>query len=163
MIEETKRKIHFIPYTGGRGKEKDTSPAPTITLSRKYNSLSFSRAAILEMGMDNKFVRFYFEPIKKIIGWQIKPGVTQQDMKQWKIVKQKPNGGWQTNVKKLLDQFEGRLTKEVYKGLTVQKYREIGALSEYKNETFFFVELVDNPEELKKGLGNEKVRELQTA
>lgn len=161
-IKETTKKIHFIPYTAGRGREKDESPSPTITLNRKYQTISFTATSMREMSMDGKFIRFYFEPIKKVIGWQLRDHVLQSEMKTWKLVKAKKTGAWQTFIGKMLKQFDNRLKKEAYKDVAIQKYREINPLSEYKNQVFYFVELVDDPEELKKGVGNDKVAAMTT-
>lgn len=161
-IKETTKKIHFIPYTAGRGREKDESPAPTITVNRKYQTISFTAEAVREMSMDGKFIRFFFEPIKKVIGWQLRDMVQQNEMKTWKLVKAKKGGSYQTFIGKMLKQFDNRLKKESYKNVAIQKYREINSLSEYKNQVFFFIELVDDPEELKKGIGNDKVATMTT-
>lgn len=161
-IKETTKKIHFIPYISGRGKEKDLSPAPTVTVNRKFQTISFTAVAVREMGMDKKFIRFYFEPIKKVIGWQLRDIVQQNEMKTWKLVKVKPTGSFQTFIGKMLKEFDNKLTMEVYKNVPIQKYREINSLSEYKNQTFYFVELVDDPAELKKGVGNDKIASMTT-
>lgn len=163
MIKETTKKIHFIAYSPKKGRIEDTAPAPTVTVNRKVNRISFSKATVLETGMNGKFLRLYYEPIKKVIGWQIRDKVDHAEMKQWKLVKALAGGGWGMNIKKMLDAFDGRLSKEVYEKIPVQKYREINALSEYKNEVFYFVELNDNPEELRKGMGNITVGESVTA
>lgn len=162
-IKETSKKIHFIPFTGGRGREVDDSPAPTITINRKNFTVLFSTGAVREMGLDGKFIRFYFEPIKKVIGWQVRDIVKQNEMKVWKLVKASKVGGWQCSIGKLLKQFDGRLKKELYKGVPIQKYREANSLSEYNGQVFYFVELVDDPEELKKGVGNDKLAAMSVA
>lgn len=161
-IKETTKKIHFMPYVAKKGREKDTDPAPTVTVNRKYNYILFSKSAIKEMGLDGKFLHFYFEPIKKIIGWQVRETIQQSDMKAWRLVKAPKAGNWKTTIKKMLDEFNGRLTKVSYEALPVQRYREINPLSEYKNQVFYFIELIDNPEELKKGVGNHELGESTT-
>lgn len=160
-IKETSKKIHFIPYNPTKGKDVDMTPAPVVTVSRKYMNISFTKGAVLEMGMSGKFIKLYYEPIKKVIGWQLRDHVEQREMKMWKLVKPTASfGNWKCNIKKMLDQFGGRLTKETYKNVPIQKYREASSLSEYNGQTFYFVELIDNPEELKKGVGNEHLASM---
>lgn len=155
MIKETTKKIHFVPYSATRGREADTSPTPTVTVNRKYGYLTMGRKAVHEMAAEGMFIKFYFEPIKKIIGWQLRKQISQNEMKSWNLVKGNPkSGAYKASIVKLLAQFNGRLTQEAYQDLPIQKYREINPLSEYKDEVFYFVELVDNPEELKKGVGD---------
>lgn len=165
MIKETTKKIHFIPYTATKGRDADVNPAPVVALNRNSGLLWFGEAALREMGMRDKFVRFFYEPTKKVIGWQIKEVVHQADMKTWRLVKpyvNKKSGAsyWTASLKKLVVQIPS-LTKKSYTGLPVQKYREINPLSEHRNQVFFFVELVDNPDELRKGVGNRDI--AQTA
>lgn len=154
MITETTKKILWVPYVVTKGRTVDTNPAPVATINRKFGYLSFGGKAIEEMGMNGKFIKFYFEPTKKVIGWQLRTEIKQEEMKNWKLVKQLPNKTWKVTITKLLAQFNGRLTKGSYTHLPVQKYREINPLSEYRNEVFYFVELVEDPEELKKGIGD---------
>lgn len=155
MIKETTKKIHFIPYTPTKGKEPDTDLPPVATVNRKFGYMTFGSKAIAKMGAEGMFIKFYFEPVKKIVGWQLRKEVNQAEMKSWKLVKAHPKSkSYKATIGKLLAQFDGRLTKESYQDLPIQKYREINPLSEYKNEVFYFVELIDNPEELKKGVGD---------
>lgn len=166
MIKETTKKLHLIPYTRAKGKAVDTSDAPTINLNRKSGVMWFGQSALNEMGMTDKFVRFYFEPVKKIIGWQIQEQVNQSEMKMWKLCtpykSKSGNPHWTASLKKMLAQMPS-VKKDKYHAVPIQKYREINPLSEYKNQVFYFVELVDEPEELKKGAGNYQVREMATA
>jgi hypothetical protein len=152
-IEETKKKIHFLPYVATKGRVKDTAPAPAASVSRKYNRITFSRALIQETGMAGKFVRLYFEPNKKVIGWQLRETVAQNEMKSWKLCRVTPSGNWGLNIKKMLSMFVG-LNQEKYSELPVQKYRETSALDEHHGEVFYFVQLVGQSE--KKANGDDK-------
>lgn len=163
MIEETKKKIHFVPYTATKGREKDTSAAPTININIKHSKLVFGRTVIQETGMQDKFFRLFYDPTKKIIGWQVRSQFQLANLKNWKLCKpNKTNGCYSVQIKKLLEQFNGTLTKESYKSVPVQKYREIGQLSEFKDEIFYFVELVNEPDELRKGIGNKTIEDMVT-
>ena len=144
-IEETKKKIHFRPWVNEKGRPVDTDPPPTVNISRKYGTITFSKAAVRQTNMDGKFVKLFYEPTKRIIGWQTREKVEQQEMKTWKLCKPTASGTWVLGVKKLLDEFNGGMKAESYPGLEVQKYREMGPLDQYSNQTFFFIE-VKEPE-----------------
>lgn len=148
-IAETKKKIHFQPYVATKGRIKDTDPAPTATVSRKYNRITFTRALIQETGMAGKFVRLYSEPGKKIVGWQLREEVEQGEMKSWKLCRVTPSGNWGMNIKKMLDGFLG-LTREKYV-LPVQKYREMDALDPHHGEVFYFVALAEQADKKNEG------------
>lgn len=164
MIKETTNKIHWVPFSATKGREADTSPAPTATVNKKFGYITFASGAIAEMGADGMFIKFYFEPVKKIIGWQLRKQVQQSEMKSWKLgTPHHKLRNFKVGIGKLLKQFDGRITKEAYADLPIQKYREINPLSEYKNEVFYFVELIDNPEELKKGVGNKELADMSVA
>lgn len=92
--------------------------------------------------MAGKFVRLYYDPIRKVIGWRVRASVDQGDMKVWKLCRPNAtNGNWGLNIKKMLDDFNGRLKKDTYQALPVQKYREMNPLEEHSGEVFYFVEL----------------------
>lgn len=147
-----------------KGRDADTNPAPTATVNTKFGYITFGSKAIQEMGANGMFIKFYFEPIKKIIGWQLRKQVEQNEMKVWKLVTPHAKArNYKASISKMIKQFDGRLTKESYADLPIQKYREINALSEYKNEVFYFVELIDQPEELKKGMGNKELADMTVA
>lgn len=153
-IQETQRKIHFVPFDGRRGRPKDDSPSPTLSINRKYGMVTFSKAIINELGLEGKFVHLYYEPTRKIIGFQVKTSVNQSLMKQWKMVKKNPTTGvWKATITKILGEFRG-LTRESYLDLPVKKYVEKDDLLN-RGEVFYYVQLVEDPEELKKGVGND--------
>lgn len=140
-IEETKKKIHFRPWTNQKGRPVDNDPPPTVNVSKKYGTLTFSKGCVRDTNMGGKFVKLFYEPTKKIIGWQTRDKVEQQEMKTWKLCTPSKSGTWTLGIKKLLDEFNGSLKSESYAGLEVQKYREIGQLEEYSNQVFYFVEI----------------------
>jgi hypothetical protein len=163
-IKETARKIHFMPYIGGRGgsKAEDTA-SPTMSLSVKYSMLSFSKSLMLELGLEGKFIKLYFEPTRKIIGFQLKNALSEADLKSkaWKLVKPfKNQDTWKVSVGKMIAEFSGRLTKESYKNLPVKKYVERqGVMS--SGDVFYYVQLIDNPGELGKGMGNDEMEDSE--
>lgn len=142
-IEETRKKIHFSPYTTVKGRKEDNSTAPTAAVSVKYGTITFSKGLVRETSMEGKFVRLYYEPTKKIVGWQLREKIAQEEMKVWKLCKPGQSGTWSLGIGKMLNEFNGRLKSESYLSLPVQKYREMDKLDSHANEIFYFVELVE--------------------
>lgn len=153
MIKETTTKINFLSFQPKPGRVKDTNEPPTITLFAEKGKMQFNRYAIEQMQMHGKFVRFFYEPVKKVIGWKITDKVNQSDMKLWKVCKTHKNGVWQVSVRQMLELFQlGRKgLAPTYRNMVVKKYRNIEMLAE-PNDTYFFVELreeyAERPEEL---------------
>ncbi len=153
MIKETTNKINFLPYIPKRGRAKNTDAPPTITLFVEKGRMQFNRYAVDQMQMVGKFVRFFYEPTRKIIGWKVQDTVDQSEMKLWKVCRTHKNGMWFISVNKMLDLFPlGRKAlSPVYRDMVVKKYRDIGLLSK-SNDTYYFVELKGEYAEKEKGL-----------
>jgi len=142
-IEETRKKIHFTAYNPDAPSPVKKEKAPTVVVNRKYNKILFGKKAMAEMDMEGKFIRLYYEPTRKIIGWQLREKVEQHEMKTWKLVRANEQTlSYAIGIKKMLDDMGGRLTAEAYK-VPIQKYREMATLDPHSGEIFYFVELVD--------------------
>ena len=141
-IKETTRKIHFRPYISGKGRPTDVDPAPTANVSRKHGTITISKGAVLQMNMGGKFVKIFYEPTKKIIGWQIREGGMElEEAKSWKLCTPNPKTGVVVlSIRKLLAEFKG-LSEDSYPGLPVQRYREMGQLDQYSGQVFYYVEV----------------------
>lgn len=159
MIKEITRKINFHPYTVSKGKKIDTNPAPTVSLNTKYGKLVFSSTLIREIGMAGKFIRLYYEPHRKIVGWQMRDKVELHDMKVWKLCKPAPSTKmWSMTITKMLSEMRGLKENHSYLNLPVQKYREMSLTDENKYNLFYFVEIKDTKEEVELLLNGEKVK-----
>lgn len=163
MIQETQRKIHFTPFELKRGREKDTSPVPTLTLNTETGGLVFSKSLMTELSLEGKFVKFFYEPVKRIIGFQIRHVVTDGELKTWKLVKSSGNTGiWKVSIGRLLHQFNSVPTKKLYSLMPVKKYIEKDAIFG-KGEVYYYVQLIDDPDFLlRQGLGNEDIGDSHT-
>lgn len=144
-IEETRKKIHFTPFDITKGPGVDSSPAPTLTLTQ--GSLRFNKSVIKELSLTGKFVRFFYDPVKKIIGFQIKTEVELRQLKgegKWKMVNSnKVTGSWTVSVKKMVEQQFGMKTAEKkYPPFPVKKYIESSSAI-HKGDVYYFVEIVD--------------------
>lgn len=141
LSRKQKRRYTIRPYVTVKGKPRDTRTAPTVTVSKKYGTIVFSKGCIDQLGMAGKFVKLFYEPTKRVIGWQVRDRIDQNEMKLWKLCKPAKAGTWVMGVKRMLDEFNGALRQQSYPGLEVQRYREMGPLDEYSGQTFFFVEV----------------------
>lgn len=141
MIEEVKRKIHFIPFKVEKGRKPDTNQPPVVSVSTKYNRLTFGKKTIQAMGMKDKFVKLYYEPDKKIIGWRITDKLVGDEMKSWKLVHpQAKSGVWFMSIKGIIDDMRLK-PGTTYSDLPVQKYRELEKLDINSGQIFYFVEI----------------------
>lgn len=148
-IKETTNKINFIAYDPKKGRVKDMSEPPRVTVFVEDGKMQFPRYAIEHMNMNGKFVRFFYEPVDKVIGWKVESEVTHSDMKQWRVCRTYQNGVWTVSVKKLLDLFQNRKAlAPVYRNAIVKKYREIGLMAK-PNDTYFYIKLKEEYAERK--------------
>ena len=155
MIQEVRKSIAFSPYVPKAGRPKDEDPAPTVNLDAKRGRLVFGAKALRKMNMVNKFVAFYYEPTRKIIGWKVssvlEPGEKVGKNSKWSLVKPygKGSGFWVGGVKGIVAEFRG-LKSSNYKGLEVKKYIETASVLD-KGTTLYFVEVREKTDRL----GNE--------
>lgn len=145
MIVETKRKIHFSEYIPKKGRQKDTDAPSVVTVSRVHKNIRFPNRTLIKLGMEAKFVSFYYEATKKIIGWVICDNLSEKQLalKKYRLVK--PNAKshqWTTSVAGIIEAFNGRLTKDTYK-CEVNKYVEQEGVIE-KGTIYYYVQLNDD-------------------
>lgn len=143
MFKETTKKIHFLPYTKRMVNMVGKSDTPVASVTTKYNRIAWGKHALAAMGMQGKFVKLYFVPDKKVIGWRITDKLTDTELKSkaWKLCKPSPqNGTWFWTIKKMLDQMKLKEGAS-YTNLEIQKYREMGLTDEYVGKVFYFIEL----------------------
>lgn len=141
-IQETTKKIHLLPYQPRRGRAKNQDDTPTVNVSIEKERIQFSRYAVEQMQMVGKFVRFYYDPVKKIIAWKVEDRVEQQEMKLWRVCRVYKNGVWSFSIKKMIDLFQlgKKGLKSEYRNVPIQKYREVDVMSR-PNDTYFFITL----------------------
>lgn len=137
--ERTLQKIHFVEYTSKRGRTKgDKDDFAKVSVNVKFGIMSFGKKALSKLGMDSNWIKIYFEPSKKIIGWVIKGKIAQEEMKTHKLVKKNVNGQFVVSVSGILKQFIG-LKKEHYTDLEVKKYRDYNSMLD--DQTYYYVKL----------------------
>lgn len=140
-IKETTKKIHFTEFIPGRKKLEVDASAPTVTVSVKYNQFTLPNSTILEMGLEGKLIKLFYEPAKRIIGFKIiDKAVGQEELKTLKLVKLDPTlKHYKFQLGKMLSEFQG-LKQDSYKHLPIHKYVErqdkIGGA-----EVYFYVQL----------------------
>ena len=146
MIEQTTRKIHFIEYSPRSGRARDTDSPPWVRLTIKDKSISFGIRTIAKLQMDNAFLKFFYEPTKKIVGWSIKKGLSEVELasKKWRLVKPQPSG-WTTTIGGILSNFTNNYSKPSYK-LEIKRYVEQQDPFE-KGREYYYVQIQDEYEE----------------
>lgn len=143
-IEETKRKIHFTSFEPFINRKEKNE----LTVGMTNGSLRLTKALITELDLNGKFIKFYYDPQRKIVGFRIEEEIDQRVMKDWKIVKSNTtNGNWTVSIGKLLLNIPGGFSEKKYKNLPVKKYVEkddaIG-----RGMTYYYFELDKLEEEV---------------
>lgn len=148
MIQQTTRRIHFTPYIGGRRKKEiNEESQATCTVNRRLGYITFNSSLCSEIGMDNKFVRMFSEPTKKIIGWRvIDEKVNQTKMSGLKLIKLHPKTrNAKISILPMFKDFMG-LKSDSYKRLPVKKYVENQDILD-RGATYYFVTLKEPTEQ----------------
>lgn len=139
-IKESKKKIHFVPFEQARGAMASNTPAPTVSV--KKGVLFFSQKLIEELQLNGKFVRLFYDPLKKIIGFQIREQILQTEMKTWKLVRQnKQIKIWKISIRKMLAEIGPQCVEKKYSRLPVKKYISTEPMS--RGEVYYFFEIID--------------------
>ena len=139
MIETTHKAFQFIPYQRRSGRVKDTSKAPTVLVSKKYKNITFNRACVEELKMQGQFIRFFYEPVKKIVAWKLDVKFSGDDNKGWKLVVVRKNGSVIFSIGSMIRDFNGSLTQDSYR-LDVRKNVVTQGLMD-KGDTYYYVEV----------------------
>lgn len=143
MIKETTKKINFYSATLATGKKQEEK-APTVNVSVKFGRITFPTKLMDEIGMEGKFVKMYYEPQRRIIGWRLRDTVSQPEMKEWRLcTKHKATKNFGMPITALLKEFKGGFKKSSYI-VPVQKYREMSKTSEHHGQIFYFAEVKDD-------------------
>lgn len=141
MIKTTTRTIYFIPYSAKVGRKVDTDSPPTASIDTKHCILRFGRRTLQKLNMDGKFVRFFFDPDKNILGWQIQDRPMGLDeAKSWKLTKMNRSGVATFWVTGILQKFRG-LTKDSYLGLEIKRYVVTNQSVIEKGQTYYYVQV----------------------
>jgi len=137
MIRETKTKINFTSYEPTKGRFKDTSKPPYVIVNKKFGVMLFGKKCLDELQITNQFIKFYYEPTKKIIGWRTttKLELGQLGGKVWRLVKPNKAGAMSFSVSGILEQFMS-LKEDSYK-CEVMKYKEQSDVLSRGEETYF--------------------------
>lgn len=141
-ITETRKKLTLTAFDIVRGRDKDTSPAPTITFAR--GKLLFSKGLVRELDLNTKFIKFYYDPVKLVIAFQVKDQLPFENLKgagRWRKVTVSRFGNWTVSLTKMVSKTFGEefLTKLI-QHIPVQKYREQNDIIN-RGEVYYFIEL----------------------
>ncbi len=138
VVKRAQKKIHFLEWTSHRGRGKgEKEELPTVSLNVKFGMLGFGKKTISRLAMDKNWIKLYYEPTKRIIGWTMRQSIPQEEMKNYKLVKLNKTGQFQVFVKGIVDQFIG-LKSESYK-LEVNTYKDYQSLLDDK--TYYYIKI----------------------
>lgn len=131
-------KINFIEYKAKKGRAVKDKFFASVDIKRGILRIpkSTSSTALLQ----GKFIKFYYEPTKKIIGWKLRTDVRQEEMKDWRLI-QKLTPKVQIycfGVKGILEQFVPKITHNC-NHLEIEHYKDYGLLSD--REDIYYVRI----------------------
>lgn len=139
-MRETNKVIEFIPYKRKKTKENGDN-IPTASIDVKFGRLVLGKFLLQEYNWTGKWLKIYYEPTRKIIGWKIADNINQTVMKDWKFIKPNKTGTAQFGIRQMLQEFKRIDKSKNTQNLEVKKYvdRRSGYLE--TNETYYYVKL----------------------
>lgn len=139
-IPETSKKIHWNTYSPIKGRLKDISDAPTVTLN--HGKFNFNPKLITELDLDGKFIQFAFDPTKRVIGFRIREQIDLSVMKNWHLVRPNATSGfYQVTLNNMLRLFHDGSDEKKFKNVPIQKYREANGAD--AGDVLYFIKLED--------------------
>lgn len=143
MIQQTTRKIHFSEYIPTKGREKDIDKPPTVRVNVKSGSLNLSTRTLSILGLDGQFIKLFYEPTRKIIGFTKHSGLSNEQVasKKYRLVKPNSSGQSVVSVMGILKTFAG-LQALKYK-CEIKKYVEMDGIMN-KGTTYYYIQLEDS-------------------
>lgn len=88
-MELSKKKLLLVPIEWGRKKLVPDAEVH-IRINGTNGSMNIGAQAAREMCMEGKFYRLFFDTPNNVIAWQVKEGLSKEQMesKTWKLAKQ---------------------------------------------------------------------------
>lgn len=134
---ESKKVINFIEYSPTFGRNIDFGRGQA-SINCKSGVITFPKKTIEGFGWQNQFMKFYYEPTKKIIGWKVRPEIKQEEMKTWSLAKQAASGQVRVSIGGILKSMNFKKAESFHK-LEIEKWNDTRVLSE--GDTYYFVKL----------------------
>lgn len=136
-VERGHNKLYLIAYNPKKRPVKHKKEA-TVSISRKFGRIAITKNTIINLGMENKFIRLYYDSVNKTIAWKVKNSVSLEEMKQgWKQIKISKYGLFMVGIKSILQMMN--LRKENYTKLVVKKYKDYGLID---SDEYYYVNLI---------------------
>lgn len=135
-VERTLNKLYLIAYNPKKRPVREKKEA-TISINNKYGRIMISERTIIELGMENKFMRVYYDSGHNVVAWKVKDSVSLEEMKQgWKQVKISKNRMFFLGIKSILQTMN--LKNDKYHRLVVKKYKDYGMID---SDDYYYVNL----------------------
>lgn len=124
-VEETKRKLHFLPASTIFGAKRDKLVLK-VSVDAKHGRMNVLQDAVAELGFNRGFYKLYYATGSRIIGFKVQSKLSDLETrsKEWKTANiNKISGHAIIGVKTILNQMIG-LEPKTYKGLEIKKYKD---------------------------------------
>ena len=133
--------VYNIPVNGGGKKlffldEKHAKTKPQnrnrkgifASVSRKYGYIIFSVETVEVLGMDNSFLKFYFDKLHRTIGFRVKKELAYGEKVghgDWRFIqKDSYSKNIKTSIVPLLNEIQSLDGEEFYHKLEIKKYKD---------------------------------------
>lgn len=141
-METFTKKLLLIPVEYGK-KKLVVEETVFVRVNEASGTIGFGRLALQEMAMDNKLYRLFYDEAKCVVAWQLKDGLSKDEMdsKTWKLVKaSSSNGAFVISVKRVLEVLGRDKSSKSYKA-TVKKYLMKNDLMQ--DGDYYFIDLAE--------------------
>ena len=130
------KKLHLMSFNP-KDRPKKPQRNVSVSVSKKFGTMTLGNSAIIELIMDKKFVRIYYDIVQSVLAWKVRDSVSPQEMGMgWKLVKKNKQKLFIVSIKSILDQMN--LKKPSYTGLEVKKWKDYSLLS---SDDYYYVEI----------------------
>lgn len=139
IAPESKKVIEFIEYKptyGGR----TPSDRGHATVSTKYKLITFPGKVLDGFGWRGQFMKFYYEPTKKIIGWKVKKSVSLEELSDWIEVKTHSSSNqFRVSLTGMINDIPGLPKDHTFNKMEIERYEDKRLMS--SNDVYYFVTL----------------------
>ena len=132
------KKMYFLAEDTISPNRKEKESA-VVSINKKFGILAMGRSSVINLGLNNMWMKMYYDPVQKSIAWKVKGSVNQEELKDgWKMVKLDKHGHYKRSVIKLLNQMLLSEKKNSFNHLEVKRYKDY---TQMLSDDYYYVEL----------------------
>jgi len=136
---ECNSKLQLTPDDGVRTRKVAEKDEVTATIQLSSNCILFGKHAQMAMNMENRFIKFYYDAVNKVVAWRIETSVTQSQLSLgWKLCKPNKVGQMVFAISNVLNNFTFKEGTKSLKKLVIKKHKDYSLLDPH---TYYCVEI----------------------